>query len=85
MMRKLAVNDKGTNKEFKPKIYESKRRGQTRNFYDRHNYQNRYRSNSEIEESNLVVEFIMDKITEVDQGMDKAIGMTLREEILETN
>ena len=37
----------------------------------------------EIEEFNLVVEFSMDKVTEVDQGMDKAIGMTSREEILE--
>ena len=45
MMSKLAANDEGTNKQFKPKIYQSKRRGQMRNFYDRHNYQNRYRSN----------------------------------------
>ena len=30
----------------------------------------------EIEESNLVAEFSMDKITEVGQGMDKAIEMT---------
>ena len=37
----------------------------------------------EIGESNLEVEFSMDKITEVDQGMDKVIGMTLEEEILE--
>ena len=37
----------------------------------------------EIEESTLVVEFSMDKSTEVGQGMDKAIGMTLGEEILE--
>ena len=37
----------------------------------------------EIEKSNLMVEFSMDKIIEVDKGMDKAIGMTLGEEILE--
>ena len=37
----------------------------------------------EIEESNLVVEFSMHKITEVGQGISKAIGMTLGEEILE--
>ena len=43
-----------------------------RNFYDRLNCQNRYRSNIEIEESNLAVEFSVDKITEVDQGMNKA-------------
>ena len=35
----------------------------------------------ELEEYNLVVEFNMDKIKEVDQGMDKTIGMTLGEEI----
>ena len=34
MMSKLAANDEGTNKQFKPKIYQSKRRGQTGNFYD---------------------------------------------------
>ena len=33
-------------------------------------------------ESNLVVEFNMDRITEVDQDMDKAKGMILGEEIL---
>ena len=38
MMSKLAANNKETNKQFKPKIYQSKRKGQTRNFYDRHNY-----------------------------------------------
>ena len=37
----------------------------------------------EIEEYNLVVEFNMDRIIEVDQGMGKAIGMILGEEILE--
>ena len=37
----------------------------------------------EIGESNLMVEFSMEKITEVDQGMEKAIGKTLGEEILE--
>ena len=51
MMGKLATRDNGINKQFKPQIYQSKRRGQGRNFYDkcnydRRNYQNRYRSNS---------------------------------------
>ena len=32
---------------------------------------------------NLVVESNMDRIIEVDQGMDKALGITLGEEILE--
>ena len=51
MMGKLAKRDNGTNRQFKPQIYQSKRRGQSKNFYDtcnydRGNYQNRYRSNS---------------------------------------
>ena len=46
MMSKLAANNEETNKQFKTKIYQNKRRGKMRNFYDRHNYQNRYRSNS---------------------------------------
>ena len=51
MMSKLTTQDDSHNKQFKPKIYQGKRRGQTRNFYDRHiydqrNYQNRHRSKS---------------------------------------
>ena len=38
---------------------------------------------AEIEEFNTVVEFSMDKVTEVVQGMDKFLGMILEEEILE--
>ena len=50
MMRKLIAQDDNQNKQFQPKIYQSKQRGQTRNFYDKNNndqrnYQNRYRSN----------------------------------------
>ena len=37
----------------------------------------------DIEEYNLVVEFNMDKIIEVDLNMDKAIGLTLGDQILE--
>ena len=77
MMGKLAARDNGTNTQFKPQIYQS-RRGQSRNFYDSHNcdrgnYQNRYRWNSRDRRINLV-----DKV-EIDQGMNKIIG----EEILE--
>ena len=51
MIGKLATRVNGINKQFKPKIHQSKRRGQNRNFYDKLNYdrrndQNRYRSNS---------------------------------------
>ena len=51
MMSKLTAQYDNQNKQFKPKIYQSKWRGQTRNFYhlnnyDQRNYQNRYRSNS---------------------------------------
>ena len=37
---------------------------------------------AEIEESNLVEEFNMDRIIVVDQDMDRLIGTTLREETL---
>ena len=51
MMGKLTTRDNGTKRQFKPQIYQSKRREQSRNVYDTHNYdrgndQNRYRSNS---------------------------------------
>ena len=51
MMNKLTTKDDGLNKQFKPEIFQGKRRGQTRNFYDKcnydqRNYQNRYRSGS---------------------------------------
>ena len=50
-MGKLATRDNGSNRYFKPQIYESKRRGHSRNFYDgciydQQGYKNRYRSNS---------------------------------------
>ena len=46
MMSKLIPQGSNQNKLFKPKIYQSKRRGQTRNYYNQGNYHNRYRSNS---------------------------------------
>ena len=50
MMSKLTAKDDGLNKQFKPKIFQGKRRGQTRIFmtcnYDQRNYQNRYSSDS---------------------------------------
>ena len=51
VMSKLAARDREVNRPFKPQIYQSKRRGQSRNLYDSHNcdrgnYQKRYRSNS---------------------------------------
>ena len=50
MMSKLTTQDVNETKQFKPKIYQSKRRGQMRNFYGQNygqrNFQNRYRSNS---------------------------------------
>ena len=51
MMSKMTAQDDNLNKQFKPKIYQGKQRGQSRNFYDQNiydqrDYQNRYRSNS---------------------------------------
>ena len=47
MMSKLTAQGNNQNKPFKTRIYQGKRRGQKRNYYDQSNYQNRYRSNSE--------------------------------------
>ena len=51
MMSKLTTQGDGQDKQFKPRIYQGKRRGQMRNFYnrctyDQRNYQNRFRSDS---------------------------------------
>ena len=46
MMSKLTAQDYSQNKQFKPKMYQGKQRGQMRNYYDQGNYQNKYRSNS---------------------------------------
>ena len=41
MFSKLTAQGNNLNKQFKPKMYQGKRRGQTRNFYDQGNDQNR--------------------------------------------
>ena len=46
MMSKLMAQGNNQNKQFGPKIYQGKQRGQSRNYYDQSYYQNRYRSNS---------------------------------------
>ena len=88
MMSKLAAKDNGTNKQFKSQIYQSKRRGQTKYFYNKCKYDKEtirigIDQIGEVEESNLSVEFSTYKIIEVDQDMNKTIGMTIGEEILE--
>ena len=75
MMSKLVAKNDGTKIQFKPYIYQSKGRGQTRNFYnkcnyDQRNYQNRYRLNS----GDRRIKFSgrsKDRIIEVDQGITK--------------
>ena len=46
MLSKLTAQGSNQNRPFKPKIYQGKRRGQTRNYYDQSKYQKIYRSNS---------------------------------------
>ena len=68
MMNKLAAQDNNQNKQFKPKIYQNKWRGQSRNFYDRNNCAQRNYQNigqiTEIEEHQAEVGVSMDKIIE---------------------
>ena len=63
MMSKQTAQSNNQNKQFKPKIYQGKRSGQTRNYYDQGNCQNRYRSNSG-ERRMLEVELNVDRIIE---------------------
>ena len=51
IMGNLVARDSEVSRPFKPQVYQSKQRGQSRNFYDSHNYdrgnyQNKYRWNS---------------------------------------
>ena len=46
MISKLKAQGYNQNKQFKPKIYQTKRRGQTGNYYNPGNYWNRHISNS---------------------------------------
>ena len=46
-LSKLTAQDNIHNKQFKPKIYRCRQRGQSRYNYNQGNYQNRYRWNSE--------------------------------------
>ena len=77
-MCKVAARNNGNNRQFKHKIYQSRRRGQSRNFYDSHNYdrgnyQNRYRSNSRDRRIQFSGQ------SRVDQGMNKIIGYDILE------
>ena len=83
MMSKLTALNDGHNTHFKPKIYQSRRRGQTRNFYD----QNLIREVIKIEIDQIVeigkyhsvVEYSMDRIIEIDQGTIRITEVTLEE------
>ena len=44
-MGELVARDSKVNRPFKPQIYEIKRRGQSRNFYDSHNCDSEYEQN----------------------------------------
>ena len=88
MMSKLTTWDDNQNKQLKPKIYKSKQRGQTRNFYDKNNY---YPEITKIDicqivgigEHHIEVEVVMDKITEEDHITLIIIEMTSEETISE--
>ena len=66
-MSKLTAQDNGQNQQFKPKIYQGKRRAQTGKFFDKHNYDQR--KYQDIDQSvqkegfHLVTEYNVDEIT----------------------
>ena len=70
MMSKFTALDDGQNKQFKPQIFWSKRRGQTRNFMistimTKETIRTCIDQTTEIEEFHLVVEYNVDKIIEI--------------------
>ena len=87
MVSKVTAQDNNQNKQFKPKIYQSKWRGQSRNYYDQSNYDQR---NDQIDTDQIVlieghhseVEFSMNRIVGEDHVMSVIIEMTLEETIL---
>ena len=87
MMNKLTAQNDERNKQFKPKIFQSKRRGQTTNFISvimtKETIRTGMGQTAEIEEFHLVVEYSVDKHIEIDQGMNRIIEMTLGKEALE--
>ena len=81
MMSKLTAQDDEQNKQFKPKVYQGKRRGQMRNPYDKHNYdqrnQHRYRSNSRDRRISFSGRIQCGQDYKVGQGIIRATEMTL--------
>ena len=78
MMKKLTTQDVDPVKSFKPKIYQSKRRGQTRKYViDRIMIKEIIKIDIdqivEIGEFHFVVEYNMDKTAEIDQGTFRII------------
>ena len=78
MTGKLAARDSKVNRPFKPQVYQSKWRGQGRNFYDSHNYDGGT-IKINIDQIVGIGDFNLTDKAEVDQGMNK----TIEEEILE--
>ena len=93
MMCKLTAQDHDSVKQFKPKIYQSKRRQERDNqrqetfMIDAIMVKEIIKTDIdqivETEEFSLVVKYNMDKIIEIALGMIRTIGEILEEEILE--
>ena len=82
MMGKLTTRDNGTNSQFKAQIYQSKRRGQSRNFMI-HIIMTEEIIKIGMDQIVEIGEFnLVDKV-EVGQGMNRIIGILIGEEILE--
>ena len=87
MMNQLTTKDEGLNKQIKPKIYQGRRDDRVKNFMIdifmiREVIKIDIDQKVKIEGFNLVAEHNMDRITEVDQCMNKIIEMTIEEVIL---
>ena len=86
MMNKLTAQDDDPVKQFKPKIYQSKREDRQETFMIgaimvKEVIKIHIEQIVEIEELSLVVEYNMDKIIEITLGSIRTIGIMLEEEI----
>ena len=86
MVNKLTTQDGSQNKQFKPKIYQGKRRGEMRNVYCRFDYDQRnYKNIDQIVEKgeyHSLVEYNMNKVIEIDLGIIRTIEMILGKKML---
>ena len=80
---KLPAQGDSQNRPFKPKMYQEKRKGQTRNYCNQDRYQGSIDQTVVIGECHVEVELSTDKIIEEGHSMIRITEVILEKEILE--